>query len=382
MKRISILVYIVFSYCLLQGQNINIKLFSRYNIRSIEFRPVTGKYEIVSEKSVFYSIHDNEPVFVRAKGNKIKIVKSNGRTIGTFSKIHFRGTSYQNYFKITPAGDSIKVRTYDDDIHIEAKEGYLKIINDVNFEKYISGVVESEGGSKSHIEYYKSQAILCRTYAIKEYQKHLADDYNLCDDVHCQAYLSRSSLNQDIPKATIETSGLVIVDSLLNLISAVFFSNSGGQTVNSDDVWQSALPYLRSVPDSFSLGQPNYMWERVISKSEWINYLKKKGIQEIQDSMFVFLQSERKKNYEYAGIVIPLKTIRSDWKLKSTFFSISHEGENLIFHGRGYGHGVGLAQEGAMKMALVGYNYQQIIQHYYKNVNIVSLKALNFFQID
>jgi stage II sporulation protein D len=102
-------------------------------------------------------------------------------------------------------------------LHIKLKNEQLLFVNDVNFEKYIAGVVEAEGGPNAPLEYFKTQAILCRTYAMKYYNKHLNEGFNLCDEVHCQAYKGRVSKNEDILKAAIETSGLVIVDQIYQL---------------------------------------------------------------------------------------------------------------------------------------------------------------------
>lgn len=71
---------------------------------------------------------------------------------------------------------------------------------------------------------------------------------------------------------------------------------------------------------------------------------------------------------------MPLRTIRSELDLRSTFFSVVAKGDTIILEGRGYGHGVGLCQEGAMEMAVKGFNYQQIIDFYYFGVLITDIK--------
>jgi stage II sporulation protein D len=77
---------------------------------------------------------------------------------------------------------------------------------------------------------------------------------------------------------------------------------------------------------------------------------------------------------------IPLKVIRADFQLKSTFFSVEQVGENVIFKGKGYGHGVGLCQEGAMRMAKQKRSYKDILSFYYRDVHLVDLSALNYFR--
>jgi len=213
----------------------------------------------------------------------------------------------------------------------------------------------------------------------------LPEGYNLCDQVHCQVYYGTCQ-SSSIFEAVKSTHHLVIVDKDLNLIVAAFHSNSGGQTVNSEDIWGSKKEYLRSVKDTFSIGMPSYRWQKKMALTEWIRYLKKYKYP-VDDSEALnfatnFKQYNRSVYLHYNHIKIPLKNIREELKLMSTFFDISLNAtkDTVIFSGRGFGHGVGLSQEGAMKMAKLGLNYKQIINFYYQNVILIDLKKLNFFK--
>ena len=79
---------------------------------------------------------------------------------------------------------------------------------------------------------------------------------------------------------------------------------------------------------------------------------------------------------------IPLKEIRTDWKLKSTYFSISEKEDVLTFNGKGFGHGVGLSQEGAMKMIDLGYDFLDVLRFYYTDVHLINLSMRDFYLID
>jgi stage II sporulation protein D len=166
----------------------------------------------------------------------------------------------------------------------------------------------------------------------------------------------------------------------------VFFSNCGGQTANSEDVWNSEVYYLRSVKDSFCLGQNNANWTKKIPKSDWEKYLIAKGFSkewfEEEECALEYFQCQREKDFEKNNISIPLVDIRKDWKLKSTFFDVEVDGNYVILKGKGFGHGVGMCQEGAMNMAEKGYTYIDILHHYYKGVHMIDLKALDFFKED
>lgn len=365
------------------SQNINIKIFGDQNISGFSFAPVSGKYELVNNSRVVARVEVGDSTIITAKGKKIRAESSSGKRLGNFKHLHIRGVSGENYFNVRPFSEKSQLRTYDDDLQVSQDSGLFTLINDVNFEKYIAAVVECEGGPSAPVEYYKSQAILCRTYAVKYFDKHIKEGYSLCDDVHCQVYKNRCHRNRDIAAAAIGTTGLVVVDDKLNVISATFYSNSGGQTANSEDVWQSAQPYLRSAPDPYSKGQRNYEWSKTIPLDDWRKYLISKGAKvSANDTDFEFTQPTRKAVLTYRGMTIPTKTIRAEMGLRSSFFDLKVKGDKLIIDGRGYGHGVGLSQEGAMNMAKQGYRYDQIINQYYQGVNIISVRALNFFQVE
>ena len=95
---------------------------------------------------------------------------------------------------------------------------------------------------------------------------------------------------------------------------------------------------------------------------------------------FNFAQPHRTRDLELKNIKIPLKDIRTDFNFKSTFFSIEDAGDVLIFKGKGFGHGIGLCQEGAIRMAKTGYSYSEIIHYYFFEVNIINLNMLSFFK--
>ncbi|MBL7932845.1 MAG: hypothetical protein JNL60_13130, partial [Bacteroidia bacterium] len=78
---------------------------------------------------------------------------------------------------------------------------------------------------------------------------------------------------------------------------------------------------------------------------------------------------------------VPLKNVRLDLQLKSTFFSISPLGkDSILIEGRGYGHGLGMCQEGAMRMVKMGYNYEDVLDFYYRNIQMIDLHKLSFFK--
>jgi len=364
------------------SQRINIGIYSESNVKTFVFTPVKGNYEFTGDNSVKNIILQNDVIYIALLGDSVNI-KSLDKNFGNFGDVYFIGENNSCSFKIKPVFPDINTREYENDLRVTILYKKLLLVNHVELENYIAGVVESEGGSKAHNEYYKSQAIICRTYALSNFDRHVSEGFNLCDGVHCQAYKSKCHKNPEIYSSTISTKGLIIVDTTLNLITAAFHSNCGGMTANCEDVWLKHLSYLRSVRDPYCTGSFNATWQKTITADQWKVYLKKSNFtvtEPAKASDFNFYQEIRKANYEYNGQTIPLKRIRTDWGLKSTYFTLTAEGNNLIMKGRGYGHGTGLCQEGAMKMAESGITYDKIIKFYYTNTYTISLRALEFFK--
>ncbi|HAW52370.1 MAG TPA: hypothetical protein DCX54_08605 [Flavobacteriales bacterium] len=370
------------TFIIAQGEFMNIGVMEWYNIQRFSFQVEEGRYAVFADNNKITELNKGEFIFIYKTGNKIEVKSPNVR-FGQYQKIYLIGKETSNSFRATPITPEKDMRFYEDNLKVSLKPTGLRLVNNVDIENYVAGVVQAEVGPNPAPEFFKLQAILCRTYVLENLNKHEYDGFNLCDRVHCQAYY-RSCSNKEIEKASKSTKGLVIVDSDINLITAAFYSNCGGQTVNSEDVWQKSVYYLRSVKDPFCVNEPNASWSKKISKSQWIGYLQAKGRNSSgagpSGELEAFYQNQRKSNYDVGELNIPLKTIRSDWKLKSTFFNAVPDGEYVYLTGRGFGHGTGLCQEGAMKMASSGYSYPDILHFYYKDVHLVDLSALDFFR--
>jgi stage II sporulation protein D len=180
----------------------------------------------------------------------------------------------------------------------------------------------------------------------------------------------------EIVKAVESTKGLVIVDSTKHLINAAYYSNCGGYTLNSEDVWGTNVPYLRAVKDTFCLNQTHAVWEKKFSRKDWASYLKRKESTlkktDTHDESYWDSIPEEKRVYLYdRGYLVPLKDMRLDLNLHSTYFMVEVEGDDIILKGRGNGHRVGFCQEGAMHMAELGYTYLQILQFYYRGIQVM-----------
>jgi stage II sporulation protein D len=355
---------------------LDILIYSNLNITNINLKVKTGEYILSGYDGSLGDFEKNSVFDLTIDENKIKLLK-NGKEIGKYDSVFFEGKGFINTLLIKPA--SLAERIYDNDLKISVSNGFLRIINHVELENYVAGVVYAESGSFANQTFFEVQSILCRTYAINSVNKHWKEGYNLCDLVHCQVYKGKTS-NSDVLMAVYSTKNKVVVDKDSMVITAAFHSNCGGQTHNSEDVWSKSLPYLRMVKDTFCIYQKNSLWQERMPASKWLSYLAEKYQYPVDDSIkkyqaLHFWQPYRKIFFDEEN-KIPLKNIRGDMQFKSTWFSITPLGDTLVFQGRGYGHGVGLCQEGAVKMARMNYSYLEIIRFYFTDVYVVSLDEI------
>lgn len=296
MKRLIINICLILFVFAVQAQNIDIGIFHKYKLKSLLVSPVFGQYELIADETKAIMLTPNSIIYLTLINQKIQIKTTNG-VVGLYSRIYLKGKQSFNSIRLKADSPKLKAREYEDDMILDVQNGKIRVINEVNLENYIAGVVESEGGIKAGKEYYKTQAILCRTYALENFHKHKDDGFNLCDDVHCQAYKSRAKRSDLIVQSTSVTKGLVIVDTSLSLITAAFFSNSGGVTSASEWVWLQPRSYLRPIVDTFSVGGNNYSWTYKMSLGKWVSYLKRNGFElpvGIQGKAFEYDEYKRK----------------------------------------------------------------------------------------
>ncbi len=353
--------------------DIRIGIFHEHLVDAFLFSSGEGDYQIETEKGHLGICPAGESWYVIRQKDSIFIRDHTGHWHQGLN-LRFSAADEYSFFRLKPALPVLESREYLAELQVEISMNSLLMINEVDMEKYIMGVSETEAGSRCDLEYYKVQAILSRTFAFKNLLRHETEGFNLCDAVHCQAYKGRNIWNEDVEIGTEVTEGLVLADGDSVLISAAYHANSGGETRGAEQVWLTGKHYLRPVLDPFSLNQPGAKWKKTIPAGEWIGYLQTKGVfvGELQDSSALEMSLKHRQDYYLFGPdSLPLSVIRDDYQLRSDFFGVNLEGNQIILVGRGYGHGVGLSQEGAMEMARKGYHYTAILNYYYHQIKVI-----------
>lgn len=371
---------LIFLNSLSSHGQVRIRIFADSEVGSAVFTAVRGSYEIDTYTGSAFTAAENEPVIIAHFNGKIAVKAGNAAGF-LCDSMNVIGAAENNLFSIRIMGDKSERRFYCGDLLCITDLGTLSLINICNIEDYIAGVVKSEGGTGQGREYFKTQAVIARTYTYKYLNKHIIDGYNLCDNTHCQAYFGYCS-DSLINMATLHTKDLVILNSDSSLVTAAFHSNCGGETTPSEHVWVSDRTYLKKVLDPYCGNSRNAQWTKRIAIKDWTGYLRKSGYKAStgSPSQFIFPQLTRVPDYRIGTFAKPFTTIRSDLGLRSSFFSVSIDGDSVVLKGRGYGHGVGLCQEGAMVMALKGFDFRQIINFYYTGIMITDIRNAVFVE--
>lgn len=375
-----IFILVLFSTLVYANDPLKIGLFHGQEFLRASFTVVKGQMEVVVDGEALLKLQPGDQFDMSTASGQLCFIKGELQKKSS-SRIVIRSI-IPTLFKIQIAGFKATQRLYEGDLLVTKVGSRLQLTNILPLENYVSGVVEAEGGARHTMEYYKVQCIISRTYATANLRRHEAEGFHLCDATHCQVYHGVSRHEPLIKIATQETEDIVIVDQNIDLITAAFHSNCGGHTNNAEDVWSKPLSYCIGKKDTFCLVMPNSNWEKSVEKTQWMGYLNKKKYP-LEDSSsasaVAYFPSEKELYFADSSLKIPNKVIRQDFKLKSAYFSVHQNGDKVTFIGQGFGHGVGLCQEGAIRMASLGYTYKDIIHFYYTDVHLIPLRFRWFF---
>ena len=365
------------------SQDLKIKIFSKNLIDEVLLYDFNASYSIYGDSSFLLSIYPNQSIKINKSIDKLSL-DVNKINIGSFSKIRIIQDSLNSSIGISVFSNKKRIgkREYKGDFELDVDKNSIQIINEIDMPNYLSGVMLSEVGSGRNSEYYKVQVLISRTYALKNKKRHINKGFNLCDEVHCQAYYKSNFSYNKIDDAVSATKDLVIVDSSKNLIESFFHANCGGQTVEPDQVWNKKIYYLTSFKDTFCTKTRQANWEKKILKNKWLSYFQNNYFLTVNDSIINkrilnFKQAHRKTFFMDPKYGIPLRDIRKYFSLKSTYFNCFETKDYVLLKGKGFGHGVGLCQEGAIEMAKHNYTFSEIIRYYYPGTSIIKRQRID-----
>ena len=245
----------------------------------------------------------------------------------------------------------------------------------LNMTDYLIGVVGAEMPASFNEEALKAQAVLARTYVIKR----MENNQVITDTTSTKVYKDNNQLKsmwgndftkyyEKIKRAVLDTTNEVCLYNN-KLIDAVYHSTSNGKTEDSVNVWGNNIPYLVSVSSSYDTSASSYLRTVEFDSTKLLSLF---GID------FSNLKIEiisRNQSGRVSQVMVNDKTytgveFRTLLGLRSSDFDVKYLENGIEITTRGFGHGVGMSQYGANGMAKAGYNYKQILMHYYQNITI------------
>src|SRR6185295_17462305 len=216
--------------------------------------------------------------------------------------------------------------------------------------------------------------------------RHSRDGYDFCTTTHCQRYRPDTTANAAINEAVDATRGQVLLDGSNELAEAYFSASCGGATANLATLWGGNAPvYLRGVPDEYCPSEAHNHWTDSIPQSQLLKALRSDPRTDVGERLksISVLRSDASGRAELIAIEGNRRVTVKGWDfkiivgralgwnlLKSSRFEIARSGSNFIFRGSGFGHGLGLCQEGAHVMASRGASYQKILTKYFPSTHV------------
>lgn len=373
-----------------QGK-IRVRVLSKHHPETLRITAARGKAIVYAEakSEQWGELEEGEVLRVARRGTQMMLRRA-GRSETPASRLWIVPTTREAMLKVSLPGGA--VRAYRGDLSLRAAEDELHIVNLVEEVDYLASVVHSEMG-EAPLEALKAQALLSRTFLAKRHGQD-PGDYDVTDLTEYQSYGGAFSETRLSRQAVEETTGEVLTFQG-ELIRPLFHSTSGGYTLDAFDVWgREKIPYLAAVQDgegprAYGELSPHVRWQAVIAKDAVHRILSQAyGLRDPGRLIEVRKVEQRRHDIEnYPGqleLVGPGLKIGTDqfrldinrvlgWHtIKSNRFRIDLVGSTYTLTGNGLGHGVGMSQWGAKGMAERGYDFRQIVSHYFRGVEITN----------
>jgi stage II sporulation protein D len=326
------------------------------------------RVEVVAEGAHRGSV-DGVPAFTTPLGLRWPVSEEGGRLV-----VEGRSVGRTLLFEGSGAPLEVGGHRYRGALRLTATAGGIEVVNELDIEAYLRGVVPAEMAPSWPMEALKAQAVAARSYTLSKLAPQA--DYDLCATVDCQVYRGMDAEHPRSDEAVAQTRG-VIVSYAGGPARTYYHADSGGEVASSQEVWGMALPYLVARPDVEG-SSPHRQWRATLDPLRVAASLAGLGrdVGAVRAVRVVGLsESGRVAALEIRGssgtTVVEgalLTSLARGWGLKSTLF---RSAGGLTVTGQGWGHGVGMSQYGARTLAAESYDYQQILAFYYPTTRLV-----------
>jgi stage II sporulation protein D len=284
-------------------------------------------------------------------------------------------------------------------IRVGVKDGNRITIRKVPLETYVQAAILSEfappGGDADIVErMLEVQAVIGRTYAIAHFGRHESEGFDVCATTHCQLFepsrLTTSRWAAQSADAVHRTTATVLWFGS-GPAEALFHADCGGRTSRADDIWRGmGRPYLISVVDDGPAENAHAVWRYEAADAAVAAALNKdprtrvgarlNGIQVLERDAAgraeqVALHGSQERIVRGEDLRDVLSQTFGGRSIKSTWFTVQHAGGAFIFEGKGFGHGVGLCQAGALARIRAGAKLPAVLEVYFPGTRLVALRA-------
>lgn len=355
--------------------SVRIRLFGSLAPRELQADVTDGDLLVLSGRQVVLRIRKGSRLSVRVDGSELVAEADGDVARGRSIRLRSDGTG-----PVTLHVGNDR-RSYRGSLLLTSASNSLQIINTVDLEEYVAAVVATEY-SLDDLEGTKAMAVVARTYAVRgmgDPRSAWAHD----DDEGSQVYRGSGAVTQVARFAAEETRGEILTWHG-EPIEAVYSSSSGGHTASNEDVWNSSpVPYLRGRKDPWDREAPHHEWswsverealDRVIENRFDVRPRSIDVRDRSRDGRAARIRIDARRGDDvnvpggtFRSAVVAAFGVRS---LRSTFFNVEKKGDQYVFEGHGYGHGVGLSQWGAHGMSLAGRSYREILEFYYRDISL------------
>ena len=258
-------------------------------------------------------------------------------------------------------------------------------IENVFLENYVFGVVAGEMPAEFEKEALKAQAVASRSYALKKINDNKNSSYDVVDTTSNQVYLDDEDMKEKWKdkyvvysnkiKEAVNNTSMEYLEYDGEIANTMFFSTSNGYTEDCKVVFSEDIPYLKSVDSVWDKEvNSNFNYRTSFNLKDFYNIL---GLDYAEKLSIVILEKSNSgriirlkiNNKEFTG-----RDVYNKLRIRSTDFEIIQDDKKVIVKTKGYGHGVGMSQYGALGMAKAGYDYKHILSHYYKGTKLKKLQ--------
>ena len=371
------------------------------SLSSIDNITITDDYLLKNNSQIL----KKDKVYKVTLSNSFFTVYENGKAIYSTDKdIVFEPLNSGSFIKFKKPIPTDRVGNYLGTMTFKKKNSsYFTPINNLDIDEYLKGVLPYEiyesWGNKGGMDALKAQAVTARTFALYRKNGHrnsesAALDADVTDTTSSQVYGGYDPTCKNSIAAVESTRGQVLTYNN-NLIDATFSDSNGGYTERAENVWSGGYPYLLDLPDPFD--RDHMGWVKKLSEAQILSILQSnstikashpdvKEFLNIDIDSMQFYPSGRIKymaiNYKDSKgasktITVSKQFARTLFGLDSALYKVKKEGTTYTFTGNGWGHGVGLSQDGAYGRSKAGHKYESILSFYYQGTKLTRIYANN-----